>query len=317
MRISVRPSCLCIGTLLAVLAACAADAPRENAALEAKWSRTVAALTAAGDADSLAAAAVLDFRDSARQLALLARAVALASDRADLVWLEIRACSRTDGCDATPYVQALHVLDPDNGAAWVPLLDQATHRNDAEALRRYLTAVGAAKRFDIYWNTSIVHLTRALIKVQADDARTALTSVIGLESVIAIPTFKNISSACKGDALQDPARLATCRGIAGALRSGDTYLVEMIGTRMAQRVWPEGSAEYDDAARARRLARYRLHVEGQLEWVKLRRNREALELLRLMDGHRTEQELDEAIIVGAAVSPMPPADWKDPKPGES
>jgi hypothetical protein len=296
----------------------ASDWSRQQTAFEKNLPRALAALNAAGDADSLAMAA--EFSDTGKEgqaprLALLARAAALAPDRADLVWLEIEACSHTDDCDATPFAQTLTKLDPDNGAAWAPLIDRATKLKNVEALRRYLAAMGESKRFDIYWTTSIAHLTHALLKVKVYDARTALIGVIGVEAATAMPAFKNILNACKGAALLDADRFKACQGIASALRNGDTFITEMLGAGLAKRIWPEGSAQYNDAVRARRVALYRLDSLRHIGWANLDHNRDANEYLKLAGGHASEQEMDEEILTRAGKSTVPPDDWKETVPG--
>jgi hypothetical protein len=310
-----RYQCRLTAAILVLLAgACASDGRGKTDAFETRVARNVAQLTQAGDADSLAAAAEfsrLGNDGPVQQLRLLERATALAPQRADLLWLKVMVCTHTEGCDPAPFAEALHKLDPGNGAAWAPLIDRATKLNDAAAVHRYLAAMGGSPRFDLYWNTRIAHLTNALIKVDAHDAGMALMNVTGMEAAVSIPVFKNITGACRGDALQDEERLMTCRGIVGAMLEGDTYIVEMVGASLAKRLWPEGSAAYSAAAGAWRVAQYRIRARGRLEY-KLMHKRDALECLSLMQSHRTEQDLTEAILSRAGVSAMPPADWQEP-----
>lgn len=279
-----------------MVAACASEGSGQQAAFEGTLLRTQTALAAAGDADSLAAAAELtdwSRTNESRRFALLTRAATLAPDRADLVWLEIEACRRINTCDSTPFVATLHRLDPDNGAAWASLLDAASERGDAVAINRYLGAIADSKRFDIYWNASIAHLTAAVLKVGTMDASTALTTLIGTEAALALPPYKNISQACKAPATEDARRLNSCRSIATVMRSGDTYLTEMMGIAIAKQVWPESSAEFMDAVAARRLAEYRMRSVTSPHT-----NAEALEYLKLLTTHRAEQEAGLAVITG-------------------
>jgi hypothetical protein len=305
-----RPHFFLLGALLALLSAGCASHGFDNAAYERRLQRAVTALIAAGDADSLATAAEFTHQP-AQQWTLLERAAALAPERADLAWLKIMACTRAEGCDPTPFAAALHKLDPGNGAAWGALIYRASKLNQSEAVQRYLAAMGEAQRYDLYWNTRIAHFTNALIKVHVYDARMALLTVTGADSATSVPAFQTFLNACKGDALQDPDRLASCRGIAHALRSGDTYIAELIGTAMVKHVWPEGSAEYTEAAGARRLAHYCMHTAAPLEVAALKHNRDVLEYLSLIESHRTEQELGAAVLSRAGVSSVPPPDWKE------
>jgi hypothetical protein len=308
------------GFIVFLAAGCASDVSREADAFDKKLASTRDALLAAGDADSLAAAADLvggSQADPAHRMTLLTRAAALEPDRADLVWLQIEACTRFYACDPTPLAETLHSLDAENAAAWAAPLDRATKLNDDDAVRKYLMAMGNSKRFDIYWNTSAAHLTRALIKVHSYDPRTALVIIIGSESALSIPAFRNVLSACKAPALDDADRLKTCRAIAETMRNGDTYITEMVGIAIAKRVWPETSVEYAEAVEARRLGQYRMRKEGEITLTALRRNAGAVAYLQLIGAHRSEQEVALAVIANAGKNPTPPADSKESLPGGS
>jgi hypothetical protein len=312
-----RCGVILVGLLCSVAAACASDSSRQQAAFEGRTPRTVVALEARGDADSLAAAAELTSKSDAQRLALFTRAATLAPDRAELAWLRLEECERIEACDPTALAATLHRLDSDNGAAWAPLLDRAIRDGDAIATGKYLSAVGSSKRFDIYWNPSIAHLSRALVNVRTTDLSTALTAIIGTEATLAIPAYQNLSKACKPPALEESDRINVCRRIAEVMRSGDTYITEMIGVAIAKRVWPEGSPEYTDAVVARRVAQYRMNTQVAIPLTSLRTAAEAQEYLSLLATHRSEQEVALAVITGAGKSADPPADWKDSEPGGS
>jgi hypothetical protein len=320
-KIAKRPRLLLLSGLMALCcAACASEGSQDPAASEKQRARTQNALYAAGDADSLAAAAQLiggQNGDSAQRLTLLTRAAALAPDRPDLVWLQIEACSQIESCDPTPLAQTLHALDPENGAAWSRLIDRARKLNDPDAVRQYILATANSKRFDIYWNTSVAHMTNALLKTHTYEPRTALVSVIGVEAALSIPAFQNISNACKAPSLEDGDRLETCRKIAAALRNGDTYITEMIGIAIARRVWPEGSVEYAGAVEERRQAQYRMRTVGKHYTGQLRKNADVLEYLQLLGTRRAEQDVALIVITRAGKSPTPPTDWQESVPAGS
>jgi hypothetical protein len=273
--------------------------------------QTRAALIAAGDADSLAAAG-LGFgpkRDTAADLALLRRAAALASDRPDLVWLELQTCGLVPGCDPAPLAETLHRLDPENGAAWVPQLNRAVKLGSAGDVAQYVAAIGEAKQFDIYWNTIVAHVADALSKVSAD-VHSAVIKTIGVEAARYIPAFQNLSKACNESATRDPARLAACRGVARALRDGDTYITEMEGVAIAERVWPEGTGEHDEAVEASRVIHYRIM---DTDWGKgLESEPGAIEYLALIRAERREQNVTDILIAREGKSLTPPPEWKDP-----
>jgi hypothetical protein len=281
----------------------------------------VSALSSADDADSVAVAAELGDlpgRDESRRLAALGRAVALAPNRPDLVWLQLIACAQVATCDPTPLSMRLHSLDPENGAAWATLLDRAADLGDGNAVTRCMQLMANSREFDVYWNRSIAHLATALVTARAADTRRALIAVIGREAALALPAYEILTNACRPPALDDAARLNACRGVAITMRRGDTYLTEMIGIAIAKRAWPKGSAEYASAAAARRLGEYRMHAEAAIALTSLLwTNAEARKYLQLLSSYRTEQEVALAIIRRAGKNTNPPADWKDSVPGGS
>lgn len=301
----------------ALSAAHAADANQDQKRSQQITQSTVQALLAARDADSLAAAAeISDQRQDhgAQRFALLTQAVRLAPGRADLVWLQIAACVNLDSCDPSPLVATLHRLDPEDGATWGPLLDRAVKRGDEQATTHYLDEIGNSKRFDLYWNEFVSHLTTAATRTGAMTVRAALVSVMGIGAAVAIPAFRNIEDACKPPESNRIDRHDVCRGIMAALRAGDTYITEMIGAGLAMGLWPKDSAEYTDALAARRVAQYRIQVEGDLD-AGLSTEAGARHFLGLLSTHRAEQEAVLALIVDAGKNPNPPPGWQAVPPG--
>jgi hypothetical protein len=220
-----------------------------------------------------------------------------------------------DGCDSPPLEARLHALVPDNGAAWIDSIGRAGRRNDVVEVRKDLAAVAAARRFDTYWNTTIVHVTDAILKTHTMDSPIAFESTIGMVSALALPAYQSIVNACKGDALLDPDVLHTCQRVATVLRGGDTYLTEMIGIAIAKRAWPEGSAQYVDAVGAKRAAHYRTHAEGTRSPLGFTSSEDVTKHLRLMQSNAREQDVVLAELVGAGLNPDPAADWTDPWAG--
>ena len=302
------------GWVLLLCGGCAADGATQAAAYERKTQRTTAALLAAGDADSLAAAALIGHwpkTDPAERLTLISRAVAAAPDRPDLIWLNIGACSQVESCDPTPLATQLRGVDPANGAAeWVSI-SRAGKTNDLPALRQYLGAIATSTRFDTYWNATIAHATNTVLRTKTMDLRTAFTATTGGEAAVTILPYQSIVNACKGEALTDPDLVATCRQVASVMRRGDTYITEMVGLAIAKRTWPEGSAEYLDATSARRVARYRMATAGKIGLHHLWNAHYTQVRLQLMAEKKTEQEVNLAEIMNAMVSPDPPSGWID------
>ena len=315
---SLSLSCLSMSLLFALAAilctGCTSDWVRQQAAYNRKIQRTEQLLIAAGDADSLAAAAILSIGPTVnpvRRLTLITRAVLKAPDRPDLVWLNVRLCTQVDTCDPEPLEAQLHALDPDNGAAWFDSIGRAGTRNDVVAVRKDLSAIAASRRFDMYWNATIVHITNAILKTHTMDLPTALVATIGVASATTIPPYQTIVNACKGDPLRDPDVLGTCRQVSTVMRGGDTYLTELVGIAIARRAWPEGSPTYGDATSARRVAHYRMAADGTLSLHRFLFSKFAAKRLQLMTEKKTEQEVILAEILNARRNPNPPSDYTD------
>jgi hypothetical protein len=305
---------LLIGLAAILCNGCITDGVRQQAAYDRKIQRTEQLLIATGDADSLAAAAMLSIGPTVnpvQRLTLIARAVSKAPDRPDLVWLNVRLCTQVDSCNPEPLEAQLRALDPDNGAAWFDSIGRAGSRNDVVAVRKDLSAIATSRRFDTYWNATIVHITNAILKTHTMDLPTALVATIGMASAMAVPPYQTIVNACKGDPLQDPDVLSTCRQVSTVMRGGDTYLTEMIGIAIAKRAWPEGSPTYVDAISARRVAHYRMDADGKLSLHRFLSSEYAAKRLQLMMEKKTEQEVNLAEILNARWSPNPPSDYTD------
>jgi hypothetical protein len=314
LSLSLSSTSLLLGLAAVLCNGCATDGGRQQGADERKIQRTEQLLIAAGDADSLAAAAMLSIGPTVnplQRLTLMARAVSEAPDRPDLIWLNVRLCAQVDGCNPEPLEVQLRTLDPDNGAAWLDSIGRAGKRNDVVALRKDLMAIATSRRLDTYWNTTIVHVTNAILNTHAMDLPTALVATIGMASATGIPTYQTIVNACKGDPLQDPDVLSTCRQVSTVMRGGDTYLTEMIGVAIAKRTWPEGSPEYVDAISAKRVAHYRMDADGKLSLHRFSYSNYAAKRLQLMMEKSTEQEVSLAEILNAKLNPNPPSDWID------
>jgi hypothetical protein len=309
-----RAAFLWIGLTAILFNGCAGDAARGQAAYDLKIRRTEQLLIESGDADSLAAAAMLSIGptgNQARRLVLIERAVSKAPDRPDLLWLNIRLCAQANGCDSETLEAQLRALAPGNAAAWLDSINRGGKRNNVAAVRMGLAAIATSRRFDTYWNTTIVHVTKAIVKTHTMDLPTALVATFGLVSAASIPPYQPIVNACKGDALQDPDMLGTCRQVSTVMRGGDTYLTEMVGIAIAKRTWPEGSPTFVDAISAKRLAHYRMAADGKVSLHHYLSSDYASKRLRLLTEKKTEQEVLLAEILNAKGNPDPPSDWAD------
>jgi hypothetical protein len=314
VSLSLATTSFLMGLTAIVCNGCAPNGVRQQAAYDRKVQRTEQLLIASADADSLAAAAMLSIgptADPVQRLKLIERAVSEAPDRPDLVWLNIRLCAQVAGCNPQPLEAQLRALDSDNGAAWFDSIGRAGSRNDVVAIRTELSAIATSKRFDMYWNATIVHITNAILKTHTMNLPTALVATIGMVSGTTIPPYQTILKACKGDPLQDPDVLRTCRQVSTVMRGGDTYVTEMVGIAIAKRAWPEDSPTYLDAVSARRVGHYRMDADGKIGLHQFLSSDYAAKRLQLMTEKRTEQEVILAEILNAKWSSSPPSDYID------
>ncbi|MGH8335746.1 MAG: hypothetical protein ACRETL_02720 [Gammaproteobacteria bacterium] len=67
--------------------------------------------------------------------------------------------------------------------------------NDVIAVRRDMEAIAASTRFDIYCNTTIVHVTNAIVKTHTMNLPTAFIATIGVASALAMPAYQTIVNA--------------------------------------------------------------------------------------------------------------------------
>lgn len=288
-----------------LLGSCAVRDTGQQVTFENRTARTEADLIAAGDPDSLQAAALVGDGDPAERLQLIQRAAAAAPERPDITWWQLQLCRRVQSCDPQPIEAHLHALDPGNGAAWSAALDRSGKLKDAATVQTILVAISISERFSVYWNPTIVHTANAVIRTQAMEPKNAFVRAIGVAAAQVIP-YKAITDFCQGRSLERPEVLATCRRLAAVLRHGDTYLTEMVGLVLAKRVWPEGSAEYQAAVNARRVVQYRTDTDNRLTTRKVLDNVWVQNRLQLLAAHDTEQEVVLADITNAGLSPNPP-----------
>ena len=301
-----RPSSAAFLTALTavVLGGCAARDATRQVNVENQAARTEAALVAAGDPDSLEAAAILG-DDPESRLRLIGRAATAAPARPDILWWQLQLCSRVASCDPQPLAAHLHALDPGNGAVWAAALERGARLKDAAALQATLAAIANSERFSVYWNQSIAHTAGAVIRVRAMEPKSAFVAAIGAAAAQTIP-YKRMTDFCRGRTLQQAADLATCRRLATVLGRGDTYLTEMVGLYLARRVWPERSAEYRAALEARRVAQYRTQADDRLTTRRRLDNTWVQGRLELLATHDTEQDVVLADLTRAGLNPDPP-----------
>lgn len=289
--------------LTALVIVCATQANAYSSQTERRVGRAATELQERDDPYSLAAAALFSSQeDRHHAVSLLDRAVASAPGRVELVWLQARFCLSVPTCNPQPLERLLLKLDPHNGAPWLLALMRASSRHDERAERAALAALSRSRRVDVYWTRLIARLAPAVARSGVMSLGEAEVNVIGLLSAWT-PTFTAVINACTSQ--QNPETLDYCRGVASAFEQGDTYLTAMVGTAIAERVWPKRSGQWEVAAAARRDFDYRARLSAKLDqqWVT---GSGAEEFLRLCSEYRREQEVSRNLLIMAGVSPDPP-----------
>jgi hypothetical protein len=289
---------------LACLLSCASSPDAQEAKAQTHIERAASVLASSSDADSLAAAGLVKLANNLDQsLYLIDRAIAVAPERPDLVWLQIQICRRVPPCDPEPSERQLRTLDVQNGAGWMGELVRANAAKDVEATAAALAAISQSEYIDIYWTTLIARLSRAIAETKAASLSEATTFVIGYLAADAIPAYRVASNACDGERLQHAEVVGVCRGVAKAFERGDTYITEMIGIRIAQRVWAENSPEWKEAHEARRVFEFRSKAFADTDaWTAAHTD----EYLRLCAENRREQDVWLAELMARGKNPNPP-----------
>jgi hypothetical protein len=276
---------------LAAATALAAAPPFASPARYSAWRADAAqALIGRGDAESLAAAAVLTFaaaQDKGRSdpapgksaVDLAARASELDPQDAGIAWLRLELCAATPGCDIRDAAMTLRWIDADNGAVWLPTLAAAQRDRDAVEIDRVLQDMARGSRFDFYWNRTVVLLFDTLRKVRgklperylpSDLAR--LSESMLLAGAEIIPPISPLAAACRepgsGTERREPAagaaeRRESCLRLARLMQHADTIGAQMAGFNLEKRLTSPESREARAIAERRRVLEWRVTAARQ------------------------------------------------------
>lgn len=262
-------------------------APTKASELRSLRSQAVQALILKGDADSLAAAALLSWKRPATPTALelAGNAADLAPQNAPIGWLHLQMCALSTGCELRGVATTLRWVDADNGTSWLPILANAYKERDWHEVDRVIGEMAAAPRFDLYWNRLVVLMTDALRKARAtlpkqyaatDAERYELVSETLSEL---IPGFSPLLDACRL-APNGSDRRNECVHLARSMQHGDTVEAQIAGFGLARRLLPADSHESKQLADRRRVLEGRVAAverldahateAGQNAWVRRR-----------------------------------------------
>jgi hypothetical protein len=297
-------------SLTLLLAWALGDSRASDLRVDQRLQRAVVALEKRNDPDALAAAALIG--NHGVSVDLLGHALALAPDRPDLLWLQIQLCAQAGDCHSEPVEQRLQVLDPTNAAGWLRALTRAYAAKDAAAVDTALAAMAHTEHLDIYWTRLIGSLSTALTSSGQVSLSEAVVAVLGKTSAIAVPAYQAASKSCQGERLERPQGLDDCRAVAVALQRGDTIITTMMGSSMAQRLWPAASPESLAAAAARRVQSYRSEVLSKLMEPDLLTEPGARRFVQELLESRREQDMILAELRFHHIAPDPAPDWAPP-----
>ena len=239
-------------------------------------------------------------QDPNQALALVAEAAAKAPRRPDILWLYAQLCAQAPGCQPEEAESRLRKLDPDNAAAWLGALSRAHAQRDVAAQNEILDAMSRETRFDIYWNSLVSKITRAIGPAQVpatamtEPLTTTMNEVIGWLSGIALPRFAPLGDTCLKTT--NPATIERCRGVARALMQGDSMIAGGMGISLMERVAQPASAEAMSVIAQRARSAYQLETAGAIVSAQVEQDKFTLEMLELMSKLRREQDVYIAII---------------------
>jgi hypothetical protein len=270
----------------------------------------IAVLSARGDANSLATAAMLSTAGGAE---LAARASALVPDSAPLAWVNLRLCALTMGCDFRDAATSMRWVDADNPAAWLPTLDVAQHDHDSIEVERILFDMAQGKRVKVYAVPVAVLMFDALQAVSASLPRdvvgndaSRLEFVIDIAQSRLLPSFAALEDACR-DAGPGTERREACLRIAHKLQRSDMIAGELAGIAIEKHAVAPDSHEAHALAERRRLLEWQSATAARfdaplLPWVRTRHARWHLDRMRAL---QREQDVVLAILreEGSAAAP--------------
>jgi hypothetical protein len=320
---------LAASCVLILTAACSAmrAAPEHKASDEQS---EVMLLIPAGTADSLATASLLAhltpaFSEAEKTgdamtndpSALIQKAVALAPDRPELVWLQLRDCQQRRCAEERQIAARLQSLDPDNGLAWLTDLRMAPSLSAPE-MTQAIERMGNSKNPQLYWNKLVVTMYDALTHGSGSRPATAITfhpddrlaHVMGILGAVDSPAFQTLALACRSDQFEAPGRRAACAQLMARLEISDAVLLQNLSLTLQEGWWSAGSPEREALRRKHLQQRYLTEAAGRVRDSRADSDAE----LRVDAMRRLQREEDvERAMLSAFHEPLErPADWQGP-----
>jgi hypothetical protein len=282
-------------------------------AFQAERAREVEVLVAQPTPNNLATAALLAMPGdliSRRPLELIARAEALAPQRAELTWAHLAICERLK-CEVKDQIEAhLQAIDPDNGFVWTADLEHAQSSGSEGAITAAIARIGAGPRMTFYWNQLEIMMVDALATANPSQSlATRGIFAIGMLAAQTIPPLQPMSKACRLEQLNLPGRRAACEALVARMEQSSTVLAQGLAISLQERWWPAGSSQRDVVRAKRRRLDYLITTSSRIRWWRMTRDMAVrIEAARQSD---REEDVELAVIKSLGLPPEPPTDWKD------
>jgi hypothetical protein len=322
-------SCV-FSAMLCVLLGAFTDARADLKHLQSDESTEIAYLIRRGTADSLATASLLahltqvsdDERPSGAPAPpdpsqLIERAISLAPNRPELVWLQLRDCESRRCADEARIAARLKGIDADNGLAWLGDLNAAQGKSP-EDVTHAIEQMGGARAPRVYWNQLTVMMFDALthhdrtqpptaITQHADDR---LTHVTGVLAAVDVPAFRPLAYACRPDEFVAAGRRTACEMAMARLEASDAVVTHLVRLSVLEAWWPASTPE-GAALRLERLQRRYLTVASN----RVRKGHADSDAETRVDAMRrlkTEEDVERAMLTSFHEPLERPADWRSP-----
>ncbi len=319
-------------TLFCVLLGPVTGACADVKHLRSDESTEIAYLIRSGTADSLATASLLAHLTQASEgehasgasarpdpAQLIERAIALAPNRPELIWLQLRDCE-SRRCAQEPLIAGrLKEIDADNGLAWLGDLNAAQGKSP-EDVTRVIEQIGGAPKPRVYWNQLAVMMFDALTHREGKKPPTAITlhaddrlvHVTGVLAAVDMPVFRPLVFACRPDELVAAGRRAACEMAMARLEGSDAVITHLVRLSVLEAWWPATAPE-GAALRLERLQRrYQTVTSNRIR--EGRADSDAETRVEAMRHLETEEDVERAMLREFHEPLERPADWHSPPP---
>jgi hypothetical protein len=257
---------------------------------------------------------------------LITRAAKATGAGPGVTWARLADCdAQADACPNPDALAQLQKQAAGNAAVWMLAMDEATIKNDKEAVRADLAKAAAAQAYDDYFGVALQGvalgvgtlppLPDTMAGAQQGDPATAA----GVELLIAFgvanqqprPSLRPLLELCSaGNASRDEALKGDCLKAAHDLEWGSSPMGRAVGLHIRGELDP--SARADTEKQARDLA-WEMQNYGELGMKALADDKLAQQLLDAARNGGTELSLVLSTLRANGVATEAPAGWQPPQ----